>query len=82
MGELQIRVKNELGNIEFNFEELKEELAITMSAYDGVEFTEDTANKGKKESATLKKIKKALSDRRIEVKKEYIPFALWRRKHE
>ena len=72
MGELQIRVKNELGNIEFNFEELKEELAITMSAYDGVEFTEDTANKGKKESATLKKIKKALSDRRIEVKKEYM----------
>lgn len=72
MGELQVRVGNQLGNIEFNYEELKDNLTIMMSAYEGAEFTEDSSNIAKKESATLKKIKKALSDRRIEIKKEYM----------
>lgn len=72
MGELQVKVQNQLGSIEFNFEELKNNLTNMMSAYEGAEFTEETSNIAKKESATLKKIKKALSDRRIEIKKEYM----------
>lgn len=72
MHELQVRVDNQLGKIEFNFEELRDNLSAMMKAYEGVEFTEETSSIAKKESATLKKIKKALSDRRIEVKKEYM----------
>ena len=72
MGELQVKVQNQLGKIEFNFAELKDSLSNMMSAYADAQFTEESSKEAKGEVATLRKIKKALSDRRIEVKKEYM----------
>lgn len=72
MGELQVKVNNELGKIQFNFEELKENLSNMMELYKDAKFSEDTTVAAKKEVATLRKIKKALDTRRIEIKKEYM----------
>ena len=69
--ELEVKVKQQLGVINFNFEEIKDNLTGMMELYKGTQFTEDTSAAAKKEVATLKKIKKALNDRRIEVGKEY-----------
>lgn len=68
--ELEVKVKQELGKISFNFIEIKDNLSAMMQLYKDAKFTEETSTVAKKEAATLKKIKKALSDRRIEVKKE------------
>lgn len=72
MGELQVNVKNELGKIEFNFEELKDRLTQMMDLYKDAYFTENSYKDAKNERAGLNNIKKALSDRRIQVKKEYM----------
>lgn len=72
MSELQVKVNNQLGSIEFNFEELRDNLSQMMDLYKDAQFTEEGSTIAKKESAALKKIKKALSDRRIEIKKEYM----------
>lgn len=71
MGDLQVRVNQQLGVIEFNFEELKDNLSSMMELYENTVVTEETTKVVKKEVASLKKIKSALSDRRIEIKKEY-----------
>ncbi len=70
--ELQVKVNNQLGKIKFNYEEIKENLAEVMDVYKQTEVTVDTVSQSKKDIATLRKIKKALNDRRIEVKKEYM----------
>lgn len=72
MNELQVIVKQNLGSIDFNFKEIKENLTNMMELYKDAQFTEETSSDAKKEVATLRKIKKALNDRRIEVKKEYM----------
>lgn len=72
MGELQVKVTQALGKIDFNFKELKDNLSSMMELYKDAQFSEETSADAKKEVATLRKIKKALSDRRIEVKKEYM----------
>jgi len=70
--ELEVKVKQQLGVISFNFKEIKDNLTEMMELYKDAKFTEETSVTAKKEAATLKKIKKALSDRRIEVKKEFM----------
>lgn len=70
--ELQVKVKQQLGKIEFNFLEIKDKLSSMMELYKDAQFNEDTSAEAKKEVATLRKIKKALNDRRIQVKKEYM----------
>lgn len=70
--ELQVKVKQQLGKIEFNFLEIKDKLSSMMELYKDAQFTEETSTEAKKEVATLRKIKKALNDRRIQVKKEYM----------
>lgn len=70
MNELKIAQNN--GKIEFNFEELKADLEKQLAAYTGLVFTEETVKEGKKSVAELNKLKKDISDRRIEVKKEHM----------
>lgn len=72
MSEIQVIVEQKLGTINFNFLEIKENLSNMMELYKDAQFTEETSSDAKKEVAALRKIKKALSDRRIEVKKEYM----------
>ena len=68
--ELKVVVNQVPGSIEFNYEEIKENLATQMELYKDIQLTEETSAEGKKDIATLRKIKKAIDDKRIEVKKD------------
>lgn len=70
--ELQVKVNQKLGIIDFNYEEMKQKLSEKMEEYNDIVVTADTRTIAKKDIASLRKIKKALNDRRIEVKKEYM----------
>ena len=72
MNNLEVVVKQELGTINFNFEEIKENLATMMSAYEGAIFSDDSIVQAKGECAALRNIDKALNARRIEIKKEFM----------
>ena len=58
--------------IVFNFDELKKELAEKITPYKSLAVTEDDLKEAKGDKANLNKLKKALNDKRIEVKKEYM----------
>jgi hypothetical protein len=72
MNKLQIQVNQKPGVITTNFEDIKAELSAQMEVYKELEVTEENKPERKKDIATLRKMKKALDDRRIEVKKEYL----------
>ena len=56
--------------IEFNFEELKQEITERASTYVNLVYTEAQISSAKKDRANLNKFVKALSDERIKIKKE------------
>lgn len=72
MNDLEVKVKQNLGSIECNFQELKEALAVQMTAYTSLEITEEGQKEAKSDLATLRKIRKAVDDKRKEVKKDFM----------
>lgn len=56
-------------SIEFNFDELKAELETRLEKYEGLAYTDETIQDAKKDRATLNNFTKALSAKRIEIKK-------------
>ena len=56
--------------IDFNFEELKQELQNKMTQYTNCVYTDDQIVLAKKDLAHLRKFTKALSDERIRIKKQ------------
>ena len=75
MKEITINVHQTVATIATNFEEVKEELASITKAYEGLIYSDDTMSSAKSDVATLRKIKKAIEDKRKEVKKENaIPY--------
>lgn len=56
--------------IEFNFNELKEEITKKTADYKSLVYADDQIVDAKKDVAALRKFTKALSDKRIEIKKE------------
>ena len=56
--------------IEFNFEELKEQIQKKASEYECIVYGADQIQDAKKDRAALNKFVKALSDERIKIKKE------------
>ena len=70
MNELQIVVNQQQGTITTNFEKVKEALKGQMEIYKSLEVTEDNKTERKKDIATLRKVIKAVNDKRIGVKKE------------
>lgn len=54
--------------IEFNHEELKTEIEAQLEKYQGLAYTDDTIQEARKDRATLNKFKKALDDKRKEIK--------------
>ena len=54
-----------------NFDEVKNGIENMMQAYAGLEVTEENIPERKRDVATLRKIKKAVDDKRKEVKKEF-----------
>ena len=61
--------------IQFNYEELKQELTEKVSMYETMVYTDDQIKEAKSDKANLNKLKKALNDERIRREKEYMqPF--------
>lgn len=70
---LSTDIKQSIPNaIVFNFEELKAELSEKIKPYETLAVTEDDLKSAKSDRAALNKLKKALNDKKVEVKKEYI----------
>lgn len=61
--------------IQFNYDELKQELTEKVSMYETMVYTDDQIKQAKADKANLNKLKKALNDERIRREKEYLqPF--------
>ena len=69
---LEVQISRNNGTIDFNFEDLKDTLTAELELYKNLVFTEDTKADAKKTVAELRKLKKQISDKRIEVKKLYM----------
>ena len=69
MNDLEVKVSQQPGIINCNLEEIKEALKVQMTAYMDLEVTEGNIKESKSDLATLRKIKKAVDDRRKEVKR-------------
>lgn len=61
--------------IQFNYEELKQELTEKVGMYETMVYTDDQIKEAKADKANLNKLKKALNDERIRREREYMqPF--------
>lgn len=61
--------------IQFNYEELKQELTEKVGMYETMVYTDDQIKEAKSDKANLNKLKKALNDERIRREREYMqPF--------
>lgn len=77
--ELKIKEVQLPEKIEFNFEELKQELAEKAHDYETMVYTEDQIKEAKADRAKLNNLKKALNDERIRREKEYMaPFNVFK----
>ena len=75
MQEINLLVEQKNGSIKTNFKEIKEVLAAGLEEYKGMVFTAETQPDAKKTVANLRKLKKAMNDRRIEIKKAFmVPY--------
>lgn len=73
--ELQVKPIQIPERIQFNYEELKQQLVETLQTYETVVYTPDQMKQAKTDKATLNKLKKALNDERIRREREYMkPF--------
>lgn len=72
MQEINLLVEQKNGSIETNSEEIKAALAAKMEEYKGMVFTVESQPEAKRTVASLRKLKKAMSDRRIEIKKTFM----------
>ena len=72
MQEINLLVEQKNGSIETNFEEIKAALAAGLEEYKGMVFTAESQPEAKRTVASLRKLKKAMSDRRIEIKKKFM----------
>lgn len=71
MQELMVRARVMPGKIEFNEEEVKEQLALRMELYKGDIVTPQNKADRKRDIAVLRKLKKHVEDRRKEIKQEW-----------
>ena len=75
MQEINVLVDQKNGVIGFNFEEIKEVLKNGLKEYKNMEFTEDSKKEAKATVASLRKLKKSVNDKRLEVKKSFmVPY--------
>ena len=59
-----------LSAVEFNYDELKQGLQENLEKYQNLVFTEETMKEGKDTRAKLNKLKKALNDKRKDIKQQ------------
>lgn len=72
MEELKLQITQTPGNIECNFDDLKETLADHLKIYEEMPVSLENKAERKKDLAMLRKVKKAVSDRRSEVKRQWL----------
>lgn len=73
--ELKIKEVTLPEKIDFNYEELKQELIEKCKTYETIVYTDENIKEAKSDRANLNKLKKALNDERIRREKEYmVPF--------
>ena len=72
MQEINLLVEQKDGSIETNFEEINVALAAGLEEYKGMVFTAESQPEAKRTVASLRKLKKAMNDRRIEIKKTFM----------
>lgn len=72
MQELTLRVKQNPGTIELNFDELNRQMDAKLAEYKGAVFTEETKDIGKAEVASLRRLKKDVENARKSAKKEWM----------
>lgn len=70
--ELKINAMETTNAINFNFEELKNEITTKSELYKNMVYTDDTIKTAKEDRASLNKFIKALEDKGKEVKKQYL----------
>lgn len=81
MQELSVVVEQKQGLVTANFEEVKSQLYLAISEYRGLTYTEETAVQAKADISTLRKLRKAIDDKRKEVKKaQMIPYEEFEKK--
>lgn len=68
---LEVRVEQKLGLLNWNFEELNQQLDAQLEKYRGLTFTDEQMPEAKKTRATLNKVAKEINDRKIAVKREF-----------
>lgn len=68
--EVQIYEK-QIGLLSWNFEELNKALDVRLQKYKNLQYTDDQIDLAKKDRANLNAFKKAINDRKIELKKEF-----------
>jgi hypothetical protein len=70
--ELVIKEFKQVKAIDFNYEEIKKELEKKLSKYQGLVYNEESIKEAKTDRADLNKLKKAINDKKIEVKKDFM----------
>lgn len=75
MQEINLLVEQKNGTIGGNFEELKAALKAELEVYKNMVFTEETKPEARKAVANLRKLKKSMNDKKLEVKKNFmVPY--------
>lgn len=72
MNEFAVQIEPKAGSITTNFADIKKQLQEEMSLYESTEVTESNLSDSKKDLAFLRKVRKAVDDKRKEVKKAYL----------
>jgi len=76
MNEISVVVNQKPGTISWNFEEIKKRLNEELEIYQKTAYTDDTIKTAKGDVADLRKLAKAIEDRRKEVKEKCLePYA-------
>lgn len=75
MQEINVLVDQKNGAIVFNFDEIREVLKSGLEEYKNMEFTEDSKKEAKATVANLRKLKKSVNEKRLEVKNSFmVPY--------
>lgn len=75
MQEINLLVEQKNGTIGENFEELKTALKAELEVYKNMVFTEEAKPEARKAVANLRKLKKSMNDKKLEVKKNFmVPY--------
>lgn len=68
--EFEVVVNQVPGSITWNFEELKQNVSDKLSVYKKMQYSDDNITDAKKDLASLRKLSKAVNDKKIDIKKE------------